>query len=114
MKKFLLMLCLGGTCMFTNASAQIGLSINIGTQPVWGPVGYDHVDYYYIPDIDAYYDVTRGVYVYQEGPRWVTTAVLPPRFHNFDIYHAHKVVINGARDPWMHAATYRTQYARYR
>lgn len=40
-----------------NAKAQVSLNINIGSQPVWGPTGYDHVDYYYFPDIDAYYYV---------------------------------------------------------
>ena len=40
-----------------DAKAQINLHININQQPVWGPTGYDHVDYYYLPDINAYYNV---------------------------------------------------------
>jgi hypothetical protein len=35
------------------ANAQVSLNINIGSQPEWGPVGYDHADYYYMPDIDT-------------------------------------------------------------
>ena len=37
---------------------------------IWGPGGYDHVDYYYMPDIDAFYKVpTRQFYYFDRaGP----------------------------------------------
>src|SRR5581483_6122724 len=60
------------------AHAQVSVRFNIGLQPVWGPVGYDYVDYYYIPDIDVYYNVPRHEYVYYEGGRWTYAASLPP------------------------------------
>jgi hypothetical protein len=44
--------------------AQVRVNINIGSQPVWGPVGYDHVDYYYLPDIETYYYVPTRQFVY--------------------------------------------------
>src|ERR1700743_468871 len=34
-------------------------------------------DYYYLPDVDAYYDVTAGCYYYNNGYDWVSTAYLP-------------------------------------
>ena len=56
MKKIILIvtILLGGF-LFQTASAQIRvrLNLNIATQPVWGPVGYDHAEYYYMPDIDV-------------------------------------------------------------
>ena len=94
-----------------NANAQI--TINIGLQPIWGPSGYDYVENYYLPDIDAYYDVQRRVYVYDDGGRWVTSSNIPPRYSNFDLYNAHKVVIN-ERQPWTHHDRDRQQYAQYR
>ena len=112
MKKIMLfaavLFCLGNT-----AHAQVGLQVNIGVQPVWGPVGYDHVDYYYIPDIESYYSVSTGQYTYMDGGRWVTTGYLPPRYANYDIYHGYKVVVNQPT-PWMHHDMYRRQYAQYR
>ena len=96
-----------------NAKAQVSVHVNIGVQPVWGPTGYDYVNYYYIPDIDAYYDVPNRRYTYFEDGRWITRAYLPPRYHDFDLYGAHKVVIN-ERSPWMHDDRYRTQYSEYR
>ncbi len=95
-------------------NAQISLSINIGTQPAWGPTGYDHVDYYYLPDIGAYYYVPGQVYYFQNGNNWVSSATLPPRYRNFDLYHAHKVVINNVDKPYLRNANYVKQYASYR
>ena len=74
MKKTILVvaLLLGGL-MFQKASAQLRVSfkVNIATQPVWGPVGYDHVEYYYMPDIDAYYYVPTRQYIYLQRGRWI-------------------------------------------
>ena len=37
--------------------AQFSLSVHFGPPPPWGPAGYASVRYYYLPDIEAYYDV---------------------------------------------------------
>ena len=112
-KQFLTIAVALGAFFAYDASAQVSLSVNIGVQPVWGPVGYDHVDYYYIPDVDAYYDVPHRQYTYYEGGQWVTRPSLPPRYNSFDLYGAHKVVMN-EQQPWMHHDRDRTQYAQYR
>ena len=103
-----------GCLSFKAANAQVHFSVgvNIGAQPEWGPVGYDHADYYYMPDIDAYYDVPAHQYVYYENNAWVRGGVLPPRYH-FDRYHTYKVVVN-ERNPWEHQARIRARYAAYR
>ncbi len=93
--------------------AQVRVNVNIGTQPLWGPVGYDYVEYYYIPDCDAYYDVPNGLYIYFDNGVWVHRRYLPPVYRNVDIYRVHKVVIN-ERNPWMHHSVYHDRYARYR
>lgn len=95
------------------AGAQISLNINIGSQPAWGPVGYDHVDYYYLPDIDAYYDINAHQYVYYDNNGWVHGAILPPRFGSFDVYRSYKVVVN-ERTPWVRNDVYKRKYAAYR
>ena len=112
-KQLLLIAVIAATSFSYNAGAQVSVHVNLGVQPVWGPTGYDYVNYYYIPDIDAYYDVPNQQYVYFEGGRWVTRRNLPDRYHNFDLYGAHKVVIND-RSPWMHNDRYRQQYSNYR
>lgn len=99
-------------CSWSMTSAQVSFSINIGTQPAWGPVGYDYVEYYYLPDADAYYDVNGGMFMYMDGGRWVSGPYLPGRYRNMDLYYAHKVVIN-ERSPWMHHSRYHSQYRTY-
>ena len=101
--------------VFQTATAQfrVRLNLNIGTQPAWGPVGYDHVEYYYIPDIDAFYSVPRQQYIYQDRGRWIFSASLPLRYRSYDMYTGYKVVINDPY-PYRNADMYRTKYAQYK
>jgi uncharacterized membrane protein YgcG len=101
------------TVKIASAQVSIGLGINIGSQPDWGPVGYDHVDYYYMPDVDAYYDVPTHNYVYYENNVWVHRRFLPARYRGYNMYNGYKVVVN-ERNPWMRNAYYRDHYAGYR
>ena len=96
-----------------NAQVHLSVGINIGSQPDWGPTGYDHVDYYYMPDIDAYYDISAHQYVYLNNNLWIHSPSLPPRYANYDVYHGYKVVVNEPT-PWVHNSVYRRKYASYK
>lgn len=102
--------------IFQAASAQlrVGVNINIGAQPVWGPVGYDHAEYYYMPDIDVFYYVPKHQYIYQDRGRWIFTTSLPSRYGRYDFYSGYKVVINDDPRPYQNAANYRTKYSSYK
>ncbi|UEG53710.1 hypothetical protein LLH06_01820 [Mucilaginibacter daejeonensis] len=115
MKRFIIAaaILVSGVAATHKADAQVSLNINIGSQPDWGPVGYDHVDYYYLPDIDSYYAVDTHEYVYLNDNRWIRSRSLPSRFGNYNVYNNYKVVINEPR-PWERAAVYRSRYAGYR
>lgn len=114
MKKQILFIALSFAASFGfKADAQVSVNVNIGAQPLWGPVGYDYVQYYYIPDIDVYYDVPRRTYVYYDGGTWVARRYLPVRYRNYDLYNGYKVVVNEPR-PWIHHERYVREYARYR
>lgn len=104
---------LAGSIAVTSADAKINVSINIGNQPGWGPVGYDHVDYYYFPDNNIYYDIVKAQYIYLSGSRWVYAQQLPSRYGRFDPYSAYKVVINQP-DPYRNNSRDIRQYARYK
>ncbi|KQR67421.1 hypothetical protein [Pedobacter sp. Leaf176] len=95
------------------AKAQVSLNINIGQQPVWGPTGYDHVDYYYFPDIDAYYYVPTGQYIYSNGGRWISVRSLPAKFGNFDLYRAYKVVVNEPK-PYLRNNVYVAKFSKFK
>jgi hypothetical protein len=101
------------TASFVSAKAQVSVNVNIGAQPMWGPAGYESVDYYYLPDIECYYYVPRRQFVYLSGPNWVFSYNLPPRCRGYDLYSGYKVVCSGPR-PYMHYEDHRIEYARYR
>ncbi len=113
MKKILLISAIALSTFSYQAKSQVSVHINIGRQPVWGPVGYDYVDYYYLPDLDVYYDVPRGLFVYYDYGRWNFAASLPARYGRYDLYHSYKVVIND-RDPWLRNSYYHSHYRSYR
>ena len=98
---------------FQQASAQISVNINIGSQPAWGPTGYDYVQYYYLPDINCYYDVARSQYIYPQGNHWGFASRLPGKYRNYDIYNSYKVVVNRA-NPYRDNRTDITAYGRYK
>lgn len=95
------------------AQVKINLGANIGSQPVWGPVGYDHVDYYYLPDIESYYSVSKHQYVYQNGGNWVFSPNLPKQYSNYDVRKGYKVVLNEPQ-PYLHFNNDREKYSKYK
>lgn len=114
MKKILLLSAITACSIFINkADAQFQASINIGVQPEWGPSGYDYAENYYLPDVEAYYNVPRRQFVYFDRGNWVYSSSLPGRCNNYDLYSGYKVVIN-ERNPWMHFDRDRTAYGSYR
>jgi len=116
MKKLILLFALfliGFLPASINAQPSVSFSVNIGVQPMWGPVGYDHAEYYYMPDIETYYYVPKHRFIYLEGDRWVTRTALPQRYRGYDLYTIHKVVINEPR-PYLRHHEYRERYVSYR
>jgi len=113
MKKQILLIALILSSFCHCAQAQVGIHFNIGLQPLWGPTGYDYAQYYYIPDIDAYYDVANQQYVYFDDGRWIYSSVLPPRYAGVDLYRVHKVVVNQP-SPWLHHERYHNTYYSWR
>ena len=115
MKKFgiALALLLAIGININKAHAQVHVSINVGAQPAWGPVGYDYVQYYYMPDIEAYYSVPQRQYIYLDGPKWVFAPALPVRYQGYDIYRGYKVVINQPK-PYLQHNVYKSKYKKYK
>ncbi|WP_221390667.1 hypothetical protein [Dyadobacter sp. NIV53] len=113
MKKLILAGLLIVSALGYEVNAQVSVNINIGNQPAWGPTGYDHVDFYYLPDINVYFDVNKSQYVYQNGTQWIYGKNLPSRYKNFDLYNSYKVVMNEPK-PYLRNKIQKTQYANYK
>jgi hypothetical protein len=94
--KTLKLITLGIMMLFASNSmnAQISVNVNLGLQPSWGPAGYSSVNYYYLPDIQAYYDVRSTQFIYLNNGVWIRSSNLPRQYRNYDLDRGYKVVIN--------------------
>lgn len=81
--------------------------------PMWGPVGYEDVRYYYFPDMMVYYDVYSSMYIYPRGNRWVSAYYLPNHYGHYDLYNTYKVglVDYYGPSPYHNFNMHRQQYA---
>ncbi len=96
-----------------NAHAQVSVNVNIGP-PQWGPVGYTDVRYYYLPDVEAYYDVPSSKFIYLNDGVWVHRSNLPGRYRSYDLYHGYKVVMTDYRgnSPYTYFHDHKIKYAK--
>jgi len=105
-----------GIMLFFAGSTQAQLSIrfNIGTPPSWGPSGYSDVRYYYLPDVQAYYDVPSSMFIYYEGGSWVRRSYLPNQYRNYDLYNGYKVVLKDyhGNTPYAQFSQHKKDYTR--
>ena len=94
----------------TAAQAQVSVGINIGGLPPWGPPVQQGTQYYYIPEIDGYYDIYTGSYIVFDGQQWISV----PYLDGYDPYYFHPVPVAyvGAQ-PWLNIGAYRRRYPQY-
>ena len=103
-----------GLILFASSQihAQLSVNVNIGKVPAWAPVGYAESDYYYLPDVGAYYDVRATQFIYYGSGRWIRSRYLPNKYRDYDLYRGHKVVLHnyhGSR-PYSHFNSHKVKY----
>lgn len=97
----------------SQAQVRVNVNVNIGSQPNWGPVGYDYVEYYYLPDIETYYYVPTRQFIYLSGGNWVFATSLPARYRSYNLYTGYKVVVNQPK-AYLYYPSHKVKYAKYR
>ncbi|WP_300566092.1 hypothetical protein [Flavobacterium sp.] len=120
MKKFKLLI--GAFILFfaIQSNAQVSISLNIGSRPEWCGHYEDDVEYFYLPEIEAYYDVNAAVFIYLGPGGWIRTSYLPEYCHNYDLNRGYKVVLDyRGRTPYTYfnhhrQVYYRDNYRNYR
>lgn len=91
--------------------AQVSASVSVG---IWSPPPeYASVNYYYLPDVEAYYYVPTHQYIYLDGPSWVWRASLPPRYASYNIVSGYKVAVDRPR-PYRYFYHDRLSYEHFR
>lgn len=98
----------------TIVNAQVSVNVTIGSPPMWGPIGYTEVRYYYLPDIEAYYDIQTSMFIYFGNGVWMHRTYLPSYYGNYDLYSGYKVVMTNyyGNTPYVHFDDYKRKYAK--
>ncbi len=94
------------------SEAQAQITVNVA--PQWGPAGYSKASYYYLPDVEAYYDIQNASFVYPSGNKWFSSSQLPQRYSNYDLYNGYKVAMtdNNGRAPYGLFKYHKVKYAK--
>lgn len=107
LSKFLLatLLCIAFNAVYSQTKTTV-------TLPDWGVAGNDNATYYYIPDIQSYYDTRSQQYVYMNDGKWMKTKTLPTAYKDYDLYSGYKVVLTDDQEPYSDYDNMRVKYAK--
>lgn len=111
--KALKLIAIGIVIFLSNTvKAQISININVGSPPLWGPVEHYDVQYYYLPDIEAYYDVHTSMFIYYVDGIWIHRTFLPHRHRGYDLYNGYKVILSDyhGNSPYHNHSIYKNKY----
>jgi hypothetical protein len=115
MKKFLLLIAITIAVLATpaNSQAQVYAYAGPGQVPSWGPAGHAQVRYYYLPDLQMYYEVPTAQFIFFNRGHWVATRHLPPVYRSYNLHAGPKVMLryNGPY-PYEGFGVHRQRYPR--
>jgi hypothetical protein len=134
MKKLIILsaIAAGGLFYTNKANAQISihLGINVPVRHVYvaprpvvveetpvydedGNIPADYSDdYYYLPEVEAYYSVPNHCYYYNNGSAWISAAFLPGAYRNYNWRTAVRYEVRSPR-PYLHHDIYRSRWGGY-
>lgn len=90
--------------------AQVSVNVNIG-RPAWGPVVTTE-EYYFLPDVNAYYDIPHGQFIYLNNGTWIRAKALPSRYRSYNLNSGRVIVINDyhGRSPYVKYKVHKVKY----
>lgn len=91
--------------------AQVAVNVNIGTAPSWGPV-ITNQEYYYLPDIESYYDIRNSQFIFLNNGVWIRSTSLPSRYRSYNLNTGYVVVVNDyhGRNPYVNFKSNKVKY----
>jgi hypothetical protein len=82
--------------------------------PRWAPPYYSGARYYYLPDLELYYDLSAREYIYLIDGQWNFSPYLPAMYSNYDLDNCFCVIMDvNVYKPWLHHQYYISHYPRY-
>jgi hypothetical protein len=108
--KILLFALLLGSIFSLNA--QVRVNVNLGTPPVWAPADRVETQYYYLPEVDAYYDVPAARFIYVNNGNWIRSERLPKRFNGYNLRSGKVVYLTDYRgnSPYVYHKKHKVKY----
>lgn len=96
----------------TSSQAQVSINVNFGTPPIWAPAPIVPVQFYYLPEIDSYYDLQAGHFIYLKNGGWVRSKKLPARYSNYNLRRGRVVYLTDYRGntPYVYHKNHKTKY----
>jgi hypothetical protein len=95
-----------------SSQAQVSVNVNVGP-PVWGPP-VTVEEYYYLPDVNSYYDIRTKQFIYVSNGNWVRQNSLPTRYRNYNLSSGNVIVINDyhGRAPYTKYKVHKVKYVK--
>ncbi len=90
--------------------AQVSVNVNI-PRPAWGPVVTTQ-EYYFLPDVNAYYDIPRGQFIYLNNGTWIRAKALPARYRSYNLNSGRVIILNDyrGRTPYVNYKVHKVKY----
>ncbi len=101
-----------GLLFITSTQAQVSVNVNLGTPPVWAPANAVVTQYYYLPDVDMYYDVPAQRFLYVKNGKWVRAERLPARYSGYNLRNGKVIYLTDYRGntPYVFHKNHKVKY----
>ncbi len=66
--------------------------------------------YYYLPELESYYDVKNNRYIYAKDGKWISAKRLPERYKNYTYKTTRRVVLTDKSAPYKNFSTHKAKY----
>jgi hypothetical protein len=93
-------------------NAQVRVNVNLGTPPVWAPSDRVQSQYYYLPEVDAYYDVPASRFIYLNNGNWIRSERLPKRYSGYNLKGGKVIYLTDYRgnSPYVYHKKHKVKY----
>lgn len=73
---------------------------------------FTNIRYYYYPNLEAYYDTRRALYLYKMNGSWITSEHIPANYRGYCLRNSESVVIKGylGDEPYTQLSQHRAIY----
>jgi hypothetical protein len=90
--------------------AQVSVNVNL-SPPGWGPAVTTE-EYYFLPDVNSYYDIRTRQFIYLNNGAWIRAGALPARYRTYNLNTGNVIVLHDyhGRTPYVNYSTHKVKY----